>query len=350
MKPTDSLFLIGRPFSPIYSLVMKLRAGLYDSGVFKRYSFSVPVVSVGNLTMGGTGKTPTVEYIASFLLQKGYRPGIVSRGYGGKAGARVNVVSDGKTVFLDADRAGDEPYMLAHALPGVAVLTGRKRVYPCKYAIESLHCNILILDDGFQHLSVSRDIDLILFNATSLAGNSRVFPAGELREPVSALHRANAFLLTGVTETNLQRAQLFGDLLKDRFSETPVFKLQYQEGEIFDQQHKIVDKASLPSSLLAFSGIAHPERFHATLTQAGVEVVGTRVLADHASYGQKEINFLRKAANECGAKGFITTYKDIVKIQNYQLELPVYYIKIKTEHSEALQQFLKAELSRKRLG
>lgn len=345
MKPTEALFLIGRPFSPIYSLAMKLRAGLYNRGIFKRYPFPVPVISVGNLTMGGTGKTPTVEYVASLMLQKGYRPGIVSRGYGGMAGARVNVVSDGKTVFLDAAHAGDEPYMLAHALPGVAVLTGRKRVYPCKYAIESLQCNILILDDGFQHLSVSRDIDLVLFNATSLAGNSRVFPGGELREPVSALNRASAFLLTGVTEANLQRTQLFGDLLKDRFSEKPVFELQYRTGEVFDQRHNIVDKASLPSPLLAFSGIAHPERFHATLVETGIEVAGTRVLADHARYDQKELSFLGKSATECGAKGFITTHKDIGKIQSYQSDFPIYYLKIRTVHCEALQQFLDAKLS-----
>jgi len=188
-----NLYLLGRPFSPLYSTVMMLRASLYDRHFFRRYKLEAPVISIGNLTMGGTGKTPVVSHLATFLQGQGYRPAIISRGYGGEAGNRVNVVSDGKTIYLDAKQAGDEPRLLAETLPGIPVLTGIVRVLPCRHAIHAMGCNILLLDDGFQHLAVDRDINIVLFSAATLAGNSRVFPGGDLREPVSALRRADVF-------------------------------------------------------------------------------------------------------------------------------------------------------------
>ncbi len=173
---SNALFFWGRPFSPLYGFVMKLREQLYKKGILRSYNFPVPVISVGNLVLGGTGKTPTVMQIAQLLKNHGYRPGIVSRGYGGKAKDAVNIVSNFDRVLLPPKAAGDEPYLLASKLPGIPVITGKKRAHPCNYAITELGCDCLVLDDGFQHIAVQRDIDIVLFNATDLAGNSRIFP------------------------------------------------------------------------------------------------------------------------------------------------------------------------------
>ena len=172
-------FGLGRPFSPLYSFAMRVRESWYQKGILNSVSFDVPVISIGNLTMGGTGKTPTVKYLAGLLQERGYRPAIISRGYGGATNERVNIVSDGNAILLDADYVGDEPRMLAEALPDVFVLTGVVRKLPAARAVE-MGADVLILDDGFQHLAIQRDVDLVLFHADTLAGNSRVFPGGNV--------------------------------------------------------------------------------------------------------------------------------------------------------------------------
>ena len=200
LKKLRVLFFFGRPFGPLYGLVMRFREKLYSFGFLQQKSFSVPVISIGNLVLGGTGKTPTVCYLAKFLVQQGYHPAIISRGYGGNAKLKVNVVSDGQTIFLSPDLAGDEPFMLAEALPGVPVLTGKRRIAPCLCAIKDYNADVLILDDGFQHLAVKRNVDIVLFDGTGLVGNTRIFPGGPLREGLSALNRCNALMITGINQ------------------------------------------------------------------------------------------------------------------------------------------------------
>lgn len=235
---------------------MKARETMYLKGLKRRYQLPVPVISVGNLTMGGTGKTPVVAYLASLLLEKGFKPAVISRGYGGAAMNKVNVVSDGKAIFLDAAAAGDEPCFLAKSLPGVPILTGIVRILPCRHAIEHLGCDILLLDDGFQHLSVRRDLDLVLFSGAKLAGNSRVFPGGDLREPVSALNRCHGFLLTGITETNRERCTQFSALLQQRFPEKPVFLSSYQPVAATESGNdKLHNLSNLPTPFTASAAL-----------------------------------------------------------------------------------------------
>ncbi len=165
LKKLNILFTLGRPFSPLYGAAMQAREKLYRSGTLKSHSLPVPVISIGNLVLGGTGKTPTVHYVAKLLKKAGMSPAIISRGYGGSANNPVNIVSDGHKLLLSPEVAGDEPYMLAQMLPQLPVITGSKRINPCTCAIEKFGANILILDDGFQHMAVSRDINLVLFDA-----------------------------------------------------------------------------------------------------------------------------------------------------------------------------------------
>ncbi|NLZ18171.1 MAG: tetraacyldisaccharide 4'-kinase [Desulfobulbaceae bacterium] len=336
-------FMLGRPLAPLYSLAMLARAHGYRRGFFATHSLPVPVISVGNLLMGGTGKTPLVQYLARLLLKRGKKPAIISRGYGGKAKGPVNVVSDGDTLFLNAAQAGDEPRFLAESLPGVPVLTGIARHLPASEAV-AMGADVLLLDDAFQHLAVQRDVNLVLFNADRLAGNSRVFPGGELREPVSALKRATAFVLTGVSANNRQRAELFAELLNRRFPDRPVYLAGYaadsalmlnQDGTCTTVPLDLLRRGQ-SDCLFAFCGIAGPDSFFHTLTDLSLTPTATFALQDHHTYNLKQMQFLCTRAQNSGAKALITTEKDLVKIGDLasHLLLPVYALRMRVEMDE----------------
>jgi len=338
------LYTLGRPLSPFYSLVMRLRAFLYRARVFRVYRPPVPVISVGNLTLGGSGKTPIVQYLAKHLQARGMKPAIISRGYRGKANSRVNIVSDGATIFLEAADAGDEPRLLAESLPGVPILTGVARKHPSRKAIE-LGADVLILDDGFQHLAVHRDTDLVLFNTDSLAGNSRVFPGGDLREPVSALHRSHAFILTGTCDRNRDRAMRFAELLTSRFPGHPVFMAGYRPtslislgGEGWCRERAIDSERGTP--LFAFSGIARPQAFTQTLSDMGFNIAGFRALADHQQYSQALVADLFRQATAHGAAACITTEKDMVKLKGLQVSIPIFALRMEVEFGDDFPEYI----------
>jgi tetraacyldisaccharide 4'-kinase len=335
------LYLLGRPFSPLYSAAMRLRSFLYARHVFRRHRLEVPVISVGNLTMGGTGKTPVVSALASFLQAQGYKPAIISRGYGGAAGNRVNVVSDGTTIFLDAAQAGDEPRLMAETLPGIPVLTGIVRVLPCRHAIRALGCNVLLLDDGFQHLAVDRDINIVLFSADTLAGNSRVFPGGDLREPASALRRADIFLLTGTTATNRPRAERFAALLTTRFPGKPVFSSAYVPVAARRESDQTLHAlTTLPSPLHGFCGIARPLAFRQSLADQQIILSGFTGLHDHQRYTPGLLQQIEKEAVQSGARALITTAKDMVKLTGCSFDLPLFSLRMETHLDEGLKSAL----------
>lgn len=344
-KALDIFFFLGRPFGPIYSALMKSREKLYQRGIFRSYSLPVPVIAVGNLVLGGTGKTPTVQHLACLLLQNGYHPAIVSRGYGGRSRKAVNVVSDGKNIFLSPQIAGDEPCLLAQSLPGVAVLTGVRRIFPCRDAVERLHADIIILDDGFQHLAVGRDVDIVLFDSTALAGNSRIFPGGPLREPIAALNRCHAFLLTGENETNRERTQKFVTLLQKRFPGKPVFISSFDAYELRGPDGTVVGNR-LQEKFFAFCGIANPARFAKSLTSYGVQFLGFQAFKDHTPYDQAMVSQICRKAVACGAEKLITTEKDFVKLQNCNPSLPLYVLKVRHRIEQAFDVFIMEKLKK----
>ncbi len=335
------LYFFGRPFGPLYGLLMRLRSHMYTRDLWKRERMGVPVISVGNLTMGGSGKTPIVRFIADLLAKNQFRPAIISRGYGGKARDTINIVSDTKTIHLDAVSAGDEPFLLAESLPGIPVLTGVMRLLPCRFAVERLGCNILILDDGFQHLRVIRDIDLVLFNAAKPVGNNRIFPAGEMREPLSALSRAHAFLMTGMSEDLRCQVEEYFGMLQKKFPGTPRFFSSYVPLECRDT----MDSAPIPidrlqSSVYGFCGIAHPERFLETLTKCGLRIKGFTPLEDHQGYDQHLLDKLCRLAEGQGAEALITTEKDMVKLRPLSSRLPLYALIMSVEIDTSFSAFL----------
>jgi tetraacyldisaccharide 4'-kinase len=337
------LFYLGRIFSPFYSFIMTLRAFLYRKNLFlKSHRLPVPVVSIGNLTLGGTGKTPLVMYVARSLQGMGQRPVIVSRGYKGKTPGAICVVSDGAQTFLSPREAGDEPALLAESLKGVPVLIGPERVAVGKEAIRRFHPDNLILDDGFQHLALHRDLDLVLFNARKLLGSGWVFPGGELREPFSALKRAHAFVITGVDNTTRRQVDGFKRLLRGVFPEAPVFLGEYLPScLIHSQQTKTfpIDKAKrLP--LYGFAGIANPDSFHYTLEKERFLLTGFQNFADHHDYSVKEVSALIDAARARRARALITTEKDFVKLRPYFGEFPVLALRVELFMEEGFDLFL----------
>ena len=340
MTSLRHLFLLGRPLGPLYNLAMRLRAALYSADVLTRHRLPVPVLSVGNLVLGGSGKTPMVRHLTELLLAMDLRPAIVSRGYGGTIKEQAAVVSDGRTLLLSPQQGGDEPAMLSQALPGVPVVIGRRRVHPCRLAIDRLHANVLILDDGFQHLAVRRDLDLVLFDASTLAGDGRVFPGGILREPFSALCRADAVVLTGVTASNRVGAEDFAALVRQRHPALPVFFVSLAAPSLRLSD----DAAHQAGPCFAFCGIANPDRFSDTIRSMGLIPRGTLNLPDHVRYSTELLGEICDRATACGATWLLTTAKDAVKLQALSCRLPLGVLDITLASSPQFDLFLRQHL------
>lgn len=339
MTRLDLLFFLGRPWGPIYGWIMQLRAFLFRTGLLPQHKLSAPVISVGNLVLGGSGKTPFVLYLAKMLQSRGFRPAIISRGYKGQATAAANIVSDGRVLLLQPEEAGDEPYMLAKSLPGVVVITGKKRILPARLAVEKFNVDVIILDDGFQHLSVARDLDIVLFDATVLAGNSRIFPAGLLREPVNALNRCDAFLITGQSLSNRERSEKFRILLESRWPETPAFSSHYNSWQLVTAEGTTALQDNR-DSFFAFCGIANPERFQDSLSALSLNVAAFRAYDDHRSYTQAFVDKLEKTARRHGANKLVTTRKDFVKLEQRQRSMPVYVLSVDQHVPQEFEEFI----------
>ncbi|MCF6291568.1 MAG: tetraacyldisaccharide 4'-kinase [Desulfobacterales bacterium] len=352
-KKLDRLFTLGRPLAPIYGAIMRLRAWLYSKKIFRRHRLPVLVISVGNLSMGGTGKTPMVIYLARFLRKAGRRPAIISRGYGGKSRKPVNIVADQGGIHLPAELCGDEPRLLAESLAKVVVATGRNRVRVGRHLLRHYPLDTLVLDDGFQHLALERDLDLVLFSSRSLLDPAflrpgRVLPGGPLREPPRALERADAFVITGITDHTRDAAQVFRTRLSERFPRQPVFFSSYQPERITsrtrDPAPSLDRVRQIP--LFGFCGIADPEPFCRLLADAGFRITDFTAFPDHHSYGRSDLARLMTRAADQGARGLITTEKDLVKLKSLgPAPLPIYGLAISIRMEENFDQFLANRLT-----
>lgn len=338
------LYGFGRPLSPFYGLAMSIRAAFYKKGLLRKQRLPVPVISVGNLTLGGTGKTPMTIYLAKLL--RAHAPAIVSRGYGGRAKERVNVVADGSGIYLDAVTAGDEPFYMAENLPGVPVVTSRRRLDGGRYAVDSLQARTVILDDGFQHQALERDLDLVLFKVDSFLGNNRVFPGGDMREPLMALRRADAFVLTCVNDTNQERAQAIKRALLKKFPQIPVFTAEYHPICLVTPNKKEIGLAEAKRmAFFGFCGLAQPASFQRSLESAGVQTVGFQVFRDHCRYFKPELEFLKKRIAGCSANALVTTEKDMVKLAGKELPLPLYALRMEMRPEADFDAFVLGKIS-----
>ncbi len=303
------------PFSLLYGSLMGLRAVAYSLRLLPSCKASVPVVSVGNLAAGGTGKTPVVDWLVKEFSRLGQRPVVISRGYGGAFQGTVGVVSRGNGLELGAEEAGDEPYLLARRNPGTPVLIARRRKDAVKFAEKHLQADLILLDDGFQHRAVQRDLDLVLLDANHPCANGWPLPAGLLREFPLALKRADLLLLT--------RAKKGAEF---SFAEKPVFCSRHQLAEeavsLAGDKVKLADLRGL--KLFAFAGIADPEGFFSSLREIGLQVEGYLGLADHCRYDKQLLGEIVQAGQEFDA--FITTEKDAVKLADDNFPVPCYQV------------------------
>ena len=297
-------------FSLPYRGAIAARNRLYDGGVLKQEKLPRPVISVGNLTVGGTGKTPTVIFLANLFKEKGRRPAVLSRGYGGKAHFPVNVVSDGNRILMGWSEAGDEPILIARAAPGIPVLTGSRRFLTGRAAVEKFGADVLILDDGFQHRSLFRDIDMVLLDAARPVGNGFLLPRGPLREPPDALLRADILLRTGDAVN--------GEPLREAAS-LPSFRAIHKPQELVAGGTGRMETVAALSGqkVFAFAGIGSPEAFRRSLTDLGAAVAGFRAFPDHHPYDLSDIERLRRLAARSGAARIVTTEKDGIRLVDF---------------------------------
>ncbi len=315
-----------------YALGQKLRADGYRYGLMRSRRLPVPVISIGNLTLGGTCKTPTVLWLAAKLQSLGHRPAILSRGYGGDAQDIVNVVSDGDRILLEPEEGGDEPAMLARRLPGVPVLAGRRRYPLGRHAVDRFDSTVMILDDGFQHLALKRDFNLLLLDHRAPLGNGRMFPAGTLREPaLSSAPRASAVLITRWQKEGPQWnvPEVLG-------CDRPVFTSALVPEclvSLSGESEKSLDDFS-GDAMAAFCGIAQPDDFFCSLQAAGVELVYRQAFPDHFDYEPGVLAELVRIATEKGAQGLVTTEKDAVKLSRHEIKIPVWFLRMRLEITE----------------
>lgn len=328
MNPAESLLL--PPLSMLYSAGIRLRLAAYRRHWFSVHSLGVPVVSVGNLTAGGTGKTPLVEWFCRALANEGKRVCVLTRGYGRRNASEQVVASDGRKILADVTYAGDEPLLLARKLLGVAaVVCNANRASAGEWAIKNLGTEVFVLDDGFQHLQLARDLNVVTIDATNPWGGG-LLPYGRLREPVSGLTRADCIVLTRTDEGSdlaslTTRVQNIAGNLPLFHSRMITRALRYLDG-------RVAPRTSEP--LAAFCGLGNPNTFFRHLEREGYSLALKRAFPDHFNYQQTDLDKLAAEAKAAGAKGLVTTEKDAVKLSSLRLGLPCYVLDIQIAIAE----------------
>ncbi len=322
------------PLSWLYALGIWIRNRLYALSVFRVQRLPCTVISVGNITVGGTGKTPAVIAIAKHLQEKGIRFAILLRGYKRKARAKVTIVSDARGMLASPREGGDEAYMIAKQLKGIPVLVGRRRYLAGQVALERFGVDVLLLDDGYQHRQLARDIDILTLSATDLFGDPpKLLPAGTLREPPSALRRANIILLTHTNTPNLsvsatetvERLAPNALILESVHQPTRLYSLVSKDR---DNQNNI--KRLKGKRLLAVCGIGNPASFETTLRRCSAENVELLAFPDHHTYTEKDGRRIYAAFWASKADMIVTTQKDEQKLMQLvgHRRFPIFVLEI----------------------
>lgn len=308
-RPIVSLLLI--VLSWIYGSIVRIRLACYAQGLFRKRRLPVPVISVGNITVGGTGKTPAVIAIAGLLRRNGRQPVILTRGYGRKDESAIEVLSG---VADQPDRAGDEPALLAARLADVPVVVGRDRFRAGMVACERFLPDVAVLDDGFQHLRLERDLNIALIDAADPFGNGRLLPAGILREPAGGLRRADIVVIT-----RSDRARDLDGLRSwiARRTAARIFTARHAPVVLVDiaSGETRAVKSLRGTPVFAFAGIARPEALFTLLTSLGTVLKGSASYADHYRYTKDDLATLFQRTADSGAVMLLTTEKDGVKLR-----------------------------------
>ena len=322
-----------------YGGAVKTRETFYKKGVLKSKKLPCIVISIGNITVGGTGKTPMTIYMAKLVKSLGYKVAIISRGYKGGAEKTGGIVSDGRKIFMGPDAAGDEPYLIAMKLKDFPVLVGEKRFETGMLAIRRFNPDILVLDDAFQHLQLKRDLNIVLLDTSCPFGNGHLLPRGILREPLYQLKRADAFVIT-----RTDRAESFSGIstVQKMIGKQPMFQCMH----VFDNLSKIDKEYKIKHyelgllrhrKIVAFCGIARNEDFRKLIYALECDVADFLMFPDHHFYLDRDLNMILRSAQKAGADCLLTTEKDYVKIAHrrvWPFELFALGIKISFGHEE----------------
>lgn len=304
------------PFSilaSLYGLTCRLRILLYEKGMLHRKKVDCLVVSIGNLTVGGTGKTPVTIFLAEKWQMLGYAVGIVSRGYRGTYKGPLRLVSDGQEILEKPESVGDEPYLIAERLKGVPILVSSDRYKGCRWLLERFKLDVILLDDGFQHIRLHRDLNLLLVDATNPFGNGALLPRGTLREPLSEVRRADVVIFTR-SEDEADASEWISEI--ERFGR-PCIRTTFHPTQLIRLRDGAMRSptALINEPVLGFCGIGNPDSFAMLLKRLGADLRDQMVFRDHYGYAPSDIEKIRKRADSMGVKWVVTTEKDAVKIK-----------------------------------
>lgn len=351
-------------FSLIYGLLVNIKLAGYKYGIFQKQKLDCFVISLGNVTVGGTGKTPTAQRLARDIRDMGYRVVILNRGYRAKWHGEVGIVSDGKRLHMDAAEAGDEAYMLAKHLPEVPVLIGAERAKTGRYAMEHFGAEVVILDDGYQHWQLERDLDILLVDAVNVFGNGYILPRGTLREPISHISRADICLMTKVDQAAAGSCDYIRETVHRYNPEARIVESIHQPRCFIPLTEWYVNIASQGidiaqmrgKRIMAVSAIGNPASFEQTLSDLGAVIIESLRYPDHHDYAMSEMTDIFQQAENAGAEAIVITEKDAVKIPadvaREKWSIPIYVICVEVNFqkgSEGLANLLKKRLA-ERLG
>ena len=320
-----------RILSFLYGLAIQLRLVAYTIGFLRTNRLPAYVISIGNITTGGTGKTPFVAMLAKWVETHGFRVAILSRGYKGKRSNDSLVVSDGKTVLTSVNDAGDEPVLLAKKLSSVPVLISKKRYKIGSLALKLFHSKVLLLDDGYQHISLHRDVNILLIDDKRRFGNRSLLPLGPLREPIEEIKRADIIIITKCTDT------YSGDDLVNYFQKNFPVKSIFRSGHFPDQVIFPLAGKTYPPGILtgknvvAFAGIANPDDFLEMVKSCGASVIHFKAFSDHHYFSNDEIEELVSWKKQSNVDFLLTTEKDWIRIDgkiDADLDIAILTIKI----------------------
>jgi len=326
------------PFALLFSLIVRIRRFAYAKSIVKPYKAKTPVISIGNLTVGGTGKTPFTIFLTKYLQKKGYSVAVSHRGYLGKYEHTIKLISDKNSLLPSARDAGDEPMLLARNLPGIPVIVGKNRQKAIEYLENSFSPDVIILDDSFQHLLVYHDFDFVLFNAQNPLGNGLVLPAGILREPLSVLKFADCIVFNNCGKNYDPPSQI------KKYGK-PIIKSTYILKEFVEYQSGITRSPSFfhDKKVALISGIGNPCSFEYSIRNCGINFTKHYKFPDH--YNFVFLNDIRPIIEECknrGIEALITTEKDFVKMGAIPpTDIPIYYAKLSLHIDEAELQILR---------
>jgi len=334
-KPAMSLFRwLTAPLTPLYGYVVRARNRAFDDNPRRAERVSLPVLSIGNLSVGGTGKTPLTMYLAQALNETGYPNMIISRGYGGRRSVDPMYV----TPESSPHEVGDEPVMIARRLGPNRIIVGRRRAAAALRAISSCQAlKLLIMDDGFQHRALHRDIDLLLLDGVRKWGNGKLLPLGDLREPMTSAKRAHALVVTRGSRAQSDEIEAWWSHYG---SGGPIFYVDFQISALRNAATgERITTPTKPGQLFAFCALGHPQAFYADLLVAGFTWVGAQSFRDHQSLTPSQIAKIASQAANSGAVGLVCTEKDAVKLTPAHLTasgLPIWIAEQSVINAESL--------------